>query len=92
MIRNRNVFVHAAAATNFIIICLPSSQKQKMPTNVYRIQGPDGAVPYQQYLIEKDSNKLSEISTALMKDVRCDGRGISTHRNLCKILIVTRVG
>lgn len=59
-----------------------------MPTNVYRIQGPDGTVPYQQYLIEKNNDRLTEISTALMKDVRSDGRSISTHRNLCKVFIV----
>lgn len=57
-----------------------------MPTNVYRVQGPEGTIPYQQYLIEKNNDKLKEISTALTKDVRCDGRDILTHRNLCKIL------
>jgi len=54
-----------------------------MPTNVYRIQGPEGTIPYQQYLIEKNNNRLQEIATALMKDVRFDGRDISSHRNLC---------
>jgi len=56
-----------------------------MPTNVYRIQGPESTIPYQQYLIDKNNIKLEEIETALMKNVRCDGRNISTHRNLCKI-------
>jgi hypothetical protein len=56
-----------------------------MPTNIYRIHGPDGTIPYQQYLIDKSNNKLVEIATALMKDVRYDGRDISAHRNLCKI-------
>jgi len=62
-----------------------------MPTNVYRIQGPEGTIPYQQYLIEKNNNRLQEIATALMKDVRFDGRDISSHRNLCiKTGIVTQ--
>lgn len=55
-----------------------------MPTNVYRVQGPEGTIPYQQYLIN-NNNKLEEIATSLMKEVRCDGRDISAHRNLCKI-------
>lgn len=54
-----------------------------MPTNLYRIQGPEGSVPYQQYLIDKNNNKIEEISAALMKNVRCDNRDFSTHRNLC---------
>lgn len=56
-----------------------------MPTNVYRVQGPEGAIPYQQYLIDKTNNKLNEIGAALLKDIRCDGRDFATHRNLCKI-------
>lgn len=57
-----------------------------MTTNLYRIQGPEGTVPYQQYLIDKYNIRLNEIATALMKDVRCDGRIITDHRNLCKSL------
>lgn len=57
-----------------------------MPTNVYRIQCPDGTIPYQQYLIDKSNNKLDNISKALMKNVRCDGRDFLTHRKLCKDL------
>lgn len=57
-----------------------------MPTNVYRIQGPEGSVPYQQFLIPKNNDRLDEIANALMKGKRCDNRDISTHRSLCKIL------
>lgn len=56
-----------------------------MPTNVYRVQGPDGTVPYQQHLIDKTNNRLNKIGAALLKDVRCDGRDVTTHRNLCKV-------
>jgi len=56
-----------------------------MPTNLYRFQGPEGTIPYQHYLIDKNSNKLEGIATGLMKDVRYDGRDMSAHRNLCKI-------
>lgn len=62
-----------------------------MPTNLYRTQGPDGTIPYQQYLIDKNNIRLNEIATALMKDVRCDGRDISAHRNICKVLKFSRV-
>lgn len=58
----------------------------KMPTNLYRIQGPEGTIPYQQFLIDKNNIKLDDISKALTKDVRCDGRGFLTHRKLCKDL------
>lgn len=57
-----------------------------MPTNLYRIQGPEGTIPYQQYLTGKNNDRLNQIATALMKDVRCDGRDVQTHRNLCKTI------
>lgn len=57
-----------------------------MPTNVYRIQCPDGTIPYQQYLINKNNNTLNNISKVLLKGVRCDGRDFLTHRKLCKNL------
>lgn len=60
----------------------------KMPTNLYRVQGPEGTVPYQQYLIGKNHERLSEIGTSLMKDVRCDGRDVKTRRNLCTVLTI----
>lgn len=56
-----------------------------MPTNLYRIVGPEGTIPYQHYLIDKNNTKLNKIATALMKNERCDGRDISAHRNLCNI-------
>ncbi|VVC45804.1 Exoribonuclease, phosphorolytic domain 1,Exoribonuclease, phosphorolytic domain 2,Ribosomal [Cinara cedri] len=62
-----------------------------MPTNVYRIQGPEGTIPYQQYLINKKNTKLNDISKALIKNVRYDGRDFLTHRQLCiKTGIVTQ--
>lgn len=58
-----------------------------MPTNLYRIQGPEGTVPYQQYLVDKNNKKLEKIATKLMNNERDDGRNNSTHRTLCKIII-----
>jgi exosome complex RNA-binding protein Rrp42 (RNase PH superfamily) len=58
-----------------------------MPTNLYRFQGPEGTIPYQHYLIDKNNTKLTKIATALMKNERCDGRDISAHRNLCNIKV-----
>lgn len=62
--------------------------RTKMPTNLYRVQGPEATVPYQQYLIGKNHERLGEIGTSLMKDVRCDGRDLNTHRNLCTVLTI----
>lgn len=59
-----------------------------MPTNVYRVQGPDGTIPYQQFLIPERTKHLNNIASSLNKNVRHDGRDLSAHRKLCKFLFI----
>ncbi|XP_050420970.1 exosome complex component MTR3 [Adelges cooleyi] len=54
-----------------------------MPTNLYRVQGPEGAIPFHQFLLTEKYDKLKTIASSLHKNVRNDNRDFSEQRKLC---------